>query len=758
MSIFIEQSDASSSLNGQTRQTHTNGGSSKSACESGRAETHAHPSASDGQNPSTLGAAAFEPGYPMRNPKKQRQLNWYVRLLTVWLIDATALILMSRPLPGLHIDNVQISFVAVAFIAVLNAILYPIVNYFLLPFTVLTLGALSLLLNAGVIWFASSLIPGISVNHLGTALGVVLGVGAINTILSSILAIDDENSYYRNIIQRIASRRVPYIQRDCPGIIFLEIDGLAYPVLRRAMRHGHLPTLARWLEQGSHRLVEWECDLSSQTGASQAGILYGDNFNIPAFRWYEKNRQRIMTLSDPRVAAEIERRLSKRQGLLADQGASRGNMFSGDASTTMFTVSTLTNRPKLRAKQFYAFFANPYNIPRLLTLLLWDILIEWFTAWRQRVSNVEPRVHRGGFYPLLRATSAVLLRELGVYTLIGDMYAGVPVVYSAFMAYDEVAHHSGIEASDTLAVLHRLDQQFARLEKAAVKAPRRYQFVVLSDHGQTATTPFRQRYGETLERLVKRLANEHPVSGGVSTSEGWANLSALLTEVIQTDEYLASRALRSAVKNRLYGDSVVLGPERVLLDEQHRSAGRKQDHRDKIIVLPSGNLGSIYFTRWRSRATLEQINGDFPMLIPGLTQHPGIGFIMVQSQQHGPLVLGEKGAYFLRNDRVAGVNPLAPFGPNAAAHLRRTNSFPYVADILVNSAYDAEKGEVTAFEEFVGSHGGLGGWQSSAFLMFPSKWSAPEGKIVGACGVYQLAKKWLAHMERETVRIQTDKL
>ena len=292
-------------------------------------------------------AVGLEAGYPVRNPQKQRQLNWYVRLLVVWFIDASALILMSSALPGFHINNVQIGFVAVALIAILNAILYPIVNYFLLPFTVLTLGALSLLLNAAVIWFASSLIPGIAINNLWTALAVVLGAGAINTLFSSLLAIDDENSYYRNIIQRIGSRRVPHIQRDCPGIIFLEIDGLAYPVLQRAMRHGHLPTLAHWLARGSHQLAEWECDLSSQTGASQAGILYGDNFNIPAFRWYEKNRQRIMTLSDPRVAAEIERRLSRQQGLLAGNGASRSNMFSGDAVTTMFTVSTLTNRPKL---------------------------------------------------------------------------------------------------------------------------------------------------------------------------------------------------------------------------------------------------------------------------------------------------------------------------------------------------------------------------------------------------------------------------
>ena len=75
---------------------------------------------------------------------------------------------------------------------------------------------------------------------------------------------------------------------DVPGIVFLEIDGLALPVLQRAMRDGNAPNMARWLADGTHRLAEWETDLSSQTGASQAGILLGSNEDIPAFRWVEK--------------------------------------------------------------------------------------------------------------------------------------------------------------------------------------------------------------------------------------------------------------------------------------------------------------------------------------------------------------------------------------------------------------------------------------------------------------------------------------
>ena len=99
---------------------------------------------------------------------------------------------------------------------------------------------------------------------------------------------------------------------DTPGIVFLEIDGLALPVLQRAMRDGHAPTMARWLEDGTHRLAEWEPDLSSQTGASQAGILLGSNEDIVAFRWVEKERKVVVACSSPEDCAELERRHSPR--------------------------------------------------------------------------------------------------------------------------------------------------------------------------------------------------------------------------------------------------------------------------------------------------------------------------------------------------------------------------------------------------------------------------------------------------------------
>ena len=145
------------------------------------------------------------------------------------------------------------------------------------------------------------------------------------------------------------------------------------------MRDGNAPHMARWLADDTHRLAEWETDLSSQTGASQAGILLGSNEDIPAFRWVEKETGRLMTCSAPADCAEIERRRSTGIGLLANGGASRGNLLSGEADHLILTVSRI--EAEKRANPGYrAFFANGFNVTRSLVLFFWEVVLEWTAA------------------------------------------------------------------------------------------------------------------------------------------------------------------------------------------------------------------------------------------------------------------------------------------------------------------------------------------------------------------------------------------
>jgi hypothetical protein len=116
------------------------------------------------------------------------------------------------------------------------------------------------------------------------------------------------------------------------------------------------------------------------------------------------------------------------------------------------------------------------------------------------------------------------------------------------------------------------------------------------------------------------------------------------------------------------------------------------------------------------------------------------------------VAIGAHGTHYLDEDRVEGEDPLAPFGPNAARHVRRADGFEHAADIMVNSTYYADMDEVAAFEELVGSHGGMGGSQSFPFVVVPAGWHLPEQAIVGPDHMHRQMRRWLADLGHERYR------
>lgn len=346
--------------------------------------------------------------------------------------------------------------------------------------------------------------------------------------------------------------------------------------------------------------------------------------------------------------------------------------------------------------------------------------------------NERPRVKRTGIYPFQRAIMTAILRELSFFSLVGDMLRGLPSVYATFVGYDEVAHHSGVMRKDALRVLSGLDKSFEWLEKISAHASRSYKFVILSDHGQSNGATFLQRTGKTLEQAIKELVNLETYAPPAE-DETWVRINSLLTDVSR-ENTRGGRMLCRAARSKMEDGDIVLGPKGKEL---------KVKEKNKVIVLASGNLGLIYFTGWDKRMTLEQINHAFPSLIPGLLEYPQVGFVMIRSEEHGPLVLGPKGVYYLEGDRHDGENPLAVYGPNAAMHLRREDSFFNAPDLLINSFYNPKTDEVAAFEELVGSHGGLGGNQSHGILIYPTSLNAGLEPIIGASHLHQVIKQWV---------------
>ena len=453
------------------------------------------------------------------------------------------------------------------------------------------------------------------------------------------------------------------------------------------MRDGNAPTMARWLtREHAPADVEWETDLSSQTGASQAGILLGSNEDIPAFRWVEKETATLMTCSAParlrgdRAAARDRQRTARRT-------AAPAAAISSPARRTHVILTVSRMEAEKKANPGYrAFFANGDNVTRALVLFVWEVLLEWMAALRAIRRDVRPRGHRGGIYPLLRGALCVVVRDLIVYGVLSDMMKGRPAVYATFSSYDEVAHHSGLERADTLEALRKLDEQFARIERARRYAPRPYEIVVLSDHGQTQGATFKQRNGYGLDELVERSLSR------------------------------ASRRVRR------WGRAERDGRPRAVKEATGRHGRRraKNDVSDRdVVVLGSGNLGLDLPDGGARRLTLEEIEARHPELLPALREHPHVGWLLVRSAEHGAVALGAAGAHYLADGRVEGEDPLAPFSPSAPQHLLRTDGFEHVADIMVGSFYDPELDEGCAFEELISFHGGIGGLQTRPFILHP---------------------------------------
>ncbi|MYT23098.1 hypothetical protein GTW69_22890, partial [Streptomyces sp. SID7760] len=447
-----------------------------------------------------------------------------VRVMLVWAVSTLTMLALAGLLPDFRLrsgdgDSVtQIGLTAAwgagAF-GLLSALVWPVLVRALLLVPALVLGLLVFFLNGSLLLLALGLIPsGRGEVAPETAVVVAAVMSAVASATSTALAVRDDEAYRRRL-HRLADRRRRRTRHrgaarpgePAPGLLFLQLDGVGYETLRRAAGSGLMPTVAGWLD-GSHGITAWRTDWSSQTGASQLGILHGSTFDVPAFRWYEKDTGEVVVCNRPTSAAELQRRAIARTGdggLLTLDGASRGNLFSGGADQLALVLSVSARRGRANRSRagYFAYFRDPANAVRTALSFVAEVAREIGQSLRSRLRKERPRVARGGMYPLIRAFATVVERDVVAAAVIGDMLAGRAAIYADLVAYDEVAHHSGPHGRDTDRVLARLDRTLALLARVAEHAPRQYRIVLLSDHGQSPGETFLGRYGLTLKDLVR---------------------------------------------------------------------------------------------------------------------------------------------------------------------------------------------------------------------------------------------------------------
>ncbi|WP_371401649.1 alkaline phosphatase family protein [Kribbella sp. NBC_00662] len=623
-------------------------------------------------------------------------------------------------------------------LVVLLAVFSVLMRWILAGIAVLigSLGVLvgGLLSQFGVVYLAITADPGVNL-HGGVEAPVLVAIwmSSISAFVGWVAYAGSDDAYVAEVM-RVVHRRARRIEpAPKTGLLIIQIDGLSAPLLNWMVLAGNLPNLGGWIRDGHHSMLEWHTGVPATTPASQAGILHGGSKYIPAFRWYEKETGRVMVTNRGRDAAELEERMSTGRGLLADGGVSISNNWSGDADKCELVFSRAA-LPNSRSRGYVRFFSSPQGAARGLILCVAEMIKELHQARRQRVRHLVPRVKRGGGYIFLRAITNVLLRDLNVSLITDELVKGTPVIYCDFVDYDEVAHHAGPTRAESLQTLEGLDRVLGALKRIIDLLPHSYEIVVLSDHGQSQGSTFHQRYGRTLTEVVDDLVDttKEPVAA-VGKSEGWGPVNAFLTE-LSMRRSVAGSVTRKAL--HVKSGEVELGPKDceppVAADEQ-------------MVVTASGNLALIYLATTPGRVPLEEIELLHPKLIPGLATHPGIGFVVVDSLAEGPVAIGRAGVHVLRSGRVEGEDPLTPYGELAAASVLRQAEMAHNGDVVVVSRLDDYTHEVAAFEELVGCHGGIGGWQTDAVLVHPSRWELHEAPV-GSDAVHEVLIGWLEQL------------
>ena len=506
----------------------------------------------------------------------------------------------------------------------------------------------------------------------------------------------------------------------------LQIDALAYSDLRRALELGLCPTIARLLRD-DHALRRWFCGLPSATPYCQAGMFHGENAGIPAFRFYDKAARRVITCNAPHGVQYIRDRI-RSPGALAG-GSSYVNLLDGDAQTVAFTVATREKMSVYRrlggTRMALLMLLHPIRMVRMV----FQGALEWLLEeWERTRGELAGRAtHSEGIFPFIRILSNVVVRELQTMAILLDVYLGVPIIYSTFMQYDELAHHFGPSSKQALVDLRRTDARIAEIWRMAQLAGGRgYDLVILSDHGMTPALSYRVQYGESLGTTVQAILDETPARGeaprALASFAEDTEYSDIGPEVVEAVAQLTPDSFGARSGIRRFRDWLRsrYGLREIIFPEKYRV-----DRINDVVVTYSSCLALVYFADTEQRLSLEQIRADqrWAKLYERLVAHPGIGLVATVSGA-GVDLASKRGRAVLRDgelELISGENPLEVFGtePYVLRSIESLVKQSNAGDCVLFGAYDGY--DIVSFDDQVGAHGSAGGDQVYPFLITPER-------------------------------------
>lgn len=527
--------------------------------------------------------------------------------------------------------------------------------------------------------------------------------------------------YYRRKYGAIARHlgRPGITATDRRGFIIIQIDGLSHDHLMQALAGGYMPYLGRLLAEQRLAVAPWRCGLPSSTPAVQAGMMYGNRFDIPGFRWYEKDRGTVMMpYRIERIRTVRERASDGNPGILRG-GSCYVSMLDGDADLALFTLSSFQRQRFLESARgvglLLLFLLSPLRVLRVL----------WRAAWgyssalgRRLIALIKPSILNplDIVSPLLHAFSDAFFTEVQTFGVMLDIYRCVPAIYTNYNGYDEAAHKLGPNHPAAFRVLTGVDNRIRQIERMrSLYRQREYDLYLMSDHGNTPAVPFQGESARSLGQYIIAQLGE-----GLLVDEGAAGHAHRVKRARYLLEEL--HAMGGSLSPRL---RPVLAAVRRYVDQRvwaRREREYDLDRQRDVVVSASGPLAHIYFNVSSRPLDLIEVMLLYPDLLDHLPATEGIGAVAGRAGER-TVVLGRRGGMLVSGEKhevIESPHPLEPLGEAsyAADQVHRLAHFPHAGDLIVLGAIGPGKRVVT-FEQQAATHGGLGGPQGRPFIAWP---------------------------------------
>ena len=514
---------------------------------------------------------------------------------------------------------------------------------------------------------------------------------------------------------------------DERGFILIQIDSLSHEYLVEALKAGRMPYLKRLLDRGDLTVAPWRCGLPSSTPAVQAGMMFGNRFDVPGYRWYEKDREELITPQRlDRLHRVYDRVSHGRRGILSG-GSCYVSMFDGGADLALFTLSAVRRERFFERVRGMGLLALFLLSPLRLLRLVWNAIVGYLRSVGRRLVALIQRLCRRGaepgvlnpldvFSPLLLATGDALFTEVQTFGVMLDIYRRVPVIYTNYNGYDEVAHKLGPNDPAAYRVLRALDSRIHQIDRMrAHYRKREYDLYLVSDHGNTPSIPFSwESKGSLGQFIVTAVGEGLSLDDRTEPHTHLRNTTRLMHQELKAMEETASPRLRQLV-----------APARRLLEQRLRD-GEPVDYdlerqRD-VVVVASGPLAHVYFNVSPRPLEMIEVVLLYPQLLERLSERTGVGLVVGRAGEN-TIVLGAQGGTLQIGDGtevLEGPHPLTSYGEEGylAKQIHRVAHFPHSGDLIVLGEVRGD-GKVITFEHQVATHGGAGGSQLHPFIAWP---------------------------------------